>query len=699
MGAMDKVREWILAHKKLVVAVFLTATALCTAFWPFVNVNYNMVDYLPEDAQSTKALRLMEEEFEGGVPGTRVMIKDVSIQEALDYKEKLGQIEGVSSVLWLDDAADLKTPLEVMDQKTVETYYKDNTALFSVAIEDRMEAEAVADIYELIGEDNAAVGDAVTTAASQTMAFTECMRAILILVPIILLILILSTESWLEPLFFLVAIGVSVLINMGTNLFFGEISFVTQSVSPILQLAVSLDYAIFLLHSFDRHRKELTASDVSESEGRPIVNLAMKMAMKDSFTVIAASAATTLFGFLALTFMNFQIGVDLGINLVKGIVLSFLSVMFFLPAFTLCFYKWIDKTRHRPFLPKGKKLGKGILKARIPVGILALLLLIPCYLAQGRTDFTYGMGSMPDSIRCGRDERMITEAFGESNPMVLLVPRGEPAKEKILTEKLKGLLHVNGVMSYAGTVGAAIPPEYLGEEITGQFYSEHYSRFIIYGDTLQEGDEAFHLVEQIQDTAKELYGEEEVYSCGMSVNLYDMKNTVETDNRRVNLLAVLSIGLVLLVTFKSLTLPLLLLLSIETAIFINLSVPYFDGSSLCYIGYLVINTVQLGATVDYAILLTDTYHGNRKEWKAKEAMEKTIGSVFFSILVSAAIMTAAGMCLWLTSSNPIVSALGLLLGRGTILSMLLVLGFLPAVLLVFDKVIWKTTWRKRRKQQ
>lgn len=679
---MNKLREWILAHRKLVVAVFLAAAVLCTVLWPFVQVNYNMVDYLPEGAQSTEALALMEQEFPGGIPGTRVMVRDVSVQEALAYKEQLEQIEGVASVMWLDDVADLKTPLEVQDAALTESYYRDGTALFSVAIEEKMEAEAVEGIYNVIGEDNAAAGDAVTTAASQTMAFSECMRAILILVPIILLILILSTDSWLEPVLFLAAIGVAVLINMGTNVFFGEISFVTQAVSPILQLAVSLDYAIFLLHSFERHRKTCA----SETE-------AMKLAMKESFTSIAASAATTLFGFLALVFMKFRIGSDLGINLAKGILLSFLSVMLFLPALTLCFCRWIDRTKHRPLLPKGKTIGKTILKLRIPVGAAALILLVPCFLAQSRTSFTYGMGTMPDSIRCGRDERMIAEVFGESNPIVVLVPRGEPAKEKVLTEALGGLERVESVMSYAGAAGTAIPPEYLPESVTNQFYSEHYSRLIVYGSTQSEGDEAFRLVEQVRNEAETLYGAGNTWTCGMSVNLYDMKNTVESDNSLVNLLAVISIGLVLLVTFRSLTLPLLLLLTIETAIFINLAVPYFTGSSLCYIGYLVINTVQLGATVDYAILLTDTYRSSRRQLKAREAMEKTIGSVFFSILISAAIMTAAGICLWLTSTNPIVSALGLLLGRGTILSMVLVVGFLPGMLILFDKLIWKTTWK------
>lgn len=676
---MHRIATGILRHRKWVVGIFLIAALIGAVLQFFVPINYSLTDYLPEDAQSTKALSIMETEFAGSIPNARVMIHSVSLEEALAYKAELQAVDGVTSVLWLDDVADLQTPIELLDEETVSSYYRNETALFSVAIASGYEVEATDAIYEIIGEDNALSGDALNTATSQKLAGSETIRAMVILVPLILLILLLSTGSWLEPFLFLIAIGISVLINMGLNWFFGEISFVTQAVSPILQLAVSLDYAIFLLHSFAENRERTEDTEA-----------AMVAAMKASFPAVAASAATTLFGFLALIFMDFRLGADLGINLVKGIFLSFLSVIVFLPALTLCLYRWIDRTSHRPILPKFRRIGSVVTKIRIPCLILIALIIVPCFLAQSRSAFTYGMGDLSPSSRSGSDTLEINETFGKSTPIVLLVPRGEVAKEEALSRELESIPQITQVVSYTNTVGAEIPPEYLGDSITGQFYSENYCRMILYADTETEGDEAFSVVQAVQEMAAGYYGDT-VYSCGESVNLYDMKNTVTEDNRLVNLLAIVAIGLVLLVTFRSLSLPLLLLLTIETAIWINLSIPYFMGSSLCYVGYLVINTVQLGATVDYAILFTENYQRKRKQMLSGDALKQALTETFPSILVSASILSSAGFCLYFTSSNTIVSQLGLLLGRGTLLSLLLVVCFLPAILRLFDWVIEKTT--------
>lgn len=656
-------------------------TLLATIVQFGVAVNYNMVDYLPEDAPSVKAMEIMEEEFEGAVPNTRVMIHDVTIQEALGYKEKLSEIDGVSDVTWLDDAIDIRTPIEMADEETVESYYKENNALFSLSIEKGDEVAVTDAIYEVIGEENAMAGEALDTATSQKMAGQESFYAALLLVPIIIIILVLSTNSWVEPLFFLTAIGVSVLINLGTNIFLGEVSFVTQSVAPILQLAVSLDYAIFLLHSFSDYRK--TVADPKE---------AMQLAMKKSFPAITASASTTFFGFMALSLMNFQIGSDLGINLVKGILLSFISVMVFLPALTLLFYKWIDKTQHKPLIPSFNKVGSIVVKLRIPSLLLVALLIVPAFMAQSETNFIYGLGDQPESTRAGSDKMKIQEEFGAYTPMVLLVPKGDMAKEEAFVQDIEKIDQVSSVLAYVNTVSSAIPPEYLDESITDQFYSDNYSRIIINTTTKNEGDEAFYLIEEIKQTAEEYFGDE-AQSLGESVTLYDIKNTIQKDNALVNLLTVLTIALVLIVTFKSISYPIVLLLTIQTAVWINLSVPYFTDSSLVYVGYLIISTVQLAATVDYAILLTEDYTTNRKQMSARKAIKKTLDEKIFSIGISAAILSSVGFILAFTSSNPIVSSIGLLLGRGALLAFIMVVFFLPALVLVFDKVIEKTTWK------
>jgi uncharacterized protein len=676
--------EWaakIIKHKKPIVVAFLVI-AIVSVFAQFtVSVNYNMVDYLPEDAPSTKAIEIMDQEFSGSVPNTRVMIHDMTIQEALVFKEKLEAIEGVSDVIWLDDAMDIKTPLEMADKETLESYYKDNNALFSFSIAEGDEVAVTDAIYELIGENNAMSGEALNTATSQKMAGTESMYAAALLVPIIILILVVSTTSWAEPVFFLTAIGVSILINMGTNMFLGEVSFVTQSVAPILQLAVSLDYAIFLLHSFQDYRKQ--TSNPEE---------AMQLAMKKSFPAVTASAATTFFGFTALTLMQFEIGSDLGVNLVKGILLSFISVMVFLPAMTLMFFKWIDKTQHKPLLPSFNKIGSTVIKARMFSLLIVFILILPAFLAQSRTDFTYGIGDQPESTRAGSDFVKIQEQFGGYTPIVLLVPKGDVAKEEELVQELDKIDHVTSVLSYVNTVDAAIPPEYLDESITKQFYSENYSRIILQTDTKSEGEEAFSVIEEVQSAAGRYYGED-FHSLGESVTLYDIKNTVQKDNTLVNLLTVITIALVLLVTFKSITIPVVLLLTIQSAVWMNLSVPYFANSSLVYVGYLLISTIQLAATVDYAILLTEDYEKNRRKMSAKEAIRKTLNEKIFSIGISASILSSVGFILWVTSSNPIVTSIGLLLGRGALLAFVMVVFFLPALLLVLDKWIEKTTWK------
>jgi len=679
-NTMNRFADFIVNRKKMMVAIFIALAAISIILQMFVGVNYNMVDYLPADAQSTKAIGIMEDEFGGTMPNASVMVKDVSVQQALDYKKGLGAIDGVKEVLWLDDVVDIKQPLEMDDTDTVDGFYKDGNALFTVTIEKGKELETSEAIREYIGTDNALAGEAPDLADMQKSTGSEVANAFAILLPVIIVILILSTSSWIEPLFFFAAIGISILLNMGTNFFLGEISFMTSSVSPILQLAVSLDYAIFLMHSFADNRRKY--SDVNE---------AMRHAVKASITTVAASAATTLFGFLALMFMDFGIGMDLGLNLAKGIGFSFLSSMIFLPALTLLTYKRIDKTMHRPLMPGFKKVNRVLSKLSIPVLILVFLIVVPSFLGQSQTSFLYGSGNIsPNHLNVvGKEE--IEDVFGKSTVMALLVPGGDVAKEKKLSDEIKEMEHVTSVVSYADRVGTAIPAEYLGDGITGQFYSDDYARIVVYTDTAEEGDVAFGTVQAITQKAESYYGDT-VYSLGQSANLLDMKNVIQHDNTMVNMIAVIAIFIVLLITFRSATLPFILLLTIEAGIWINLAIPYFMGETINYMGFLVVSTVQLGATVDYAILLTTYYMRNRKRLCQKEAIRKSLGQTFKSILVSASILSTAGFTLYATSTSPSISDIGLLLGRGTLFSFVMVTCLLPALLKIFDKPVALTTY-------
>jgi len=468
---------------------------------------------------------------------------------------------------------------------------------------------------------------------------------------------------------------------MGTNIIFGEISFITQTVSPVLQLAVSLDYAIFLLHSFNDYRLTHKPQE------------AIILAMKQALPTVAASAATTVIGFTALIFMRFGIGADLGLNLVKGILLSFISVMVFLPVVTLLSYRVIDKTRHRNFMPSFKKSGSWLMKVRIPFLILALVVVLPSFLAQSNTQFLYGVGSVTSASRVGKDTLYIEEKFGKENVLVLLVSKENVGKESELSDSLSQIPNVTSVVSFATAVGAEIPLEFVPKEVGEQFYSENYTRIILYTDIAEEGTDTFNTVQNVLDTAALHY--DTYYLAGQSATLYDMKNVVSVDTGLINLVAAIGIFIVLLLTFRSLSIPLFLLFSIETAIWINLSFPYFTGKPLSFIGYLIISTVQLGATVDYAILFTNAYLNNRRTLLKKDAMKITIGDNLVAIIISATILSTAGFTLAFTTSNPIISELGTLLGRGTLLSLIMVSCVLPALLVLFDKVIQKTTLKNQ----
>ncbi|NLW79909.1 MAG: MMPL family transporter [Ruminococcaceae bacterium] len=677
---MDRYTGFVTKHRKSIVVFFLVVSVVCVILQAGVKVNYNMADYLPESAPSTTAVAIMEEAFTQAVPNANVMIHDVGIPQALEYKAALAEVPGVAEVLWLDDMVDVLQPLETQDAATVEQFYKDGTALYQVSIADGRETEATAAIRALIGEENAVAGEAPDLDSMRQATSGEVLNALVILLPAIIALLVLTTTSWVEGIFFLLAIGVSILMNMGTNIFFGEVSFVTFSVSPILQLAVSLDYAIFLLHRFADFRQKYADPE-----------RAMQEAMKVSMKTVAASAATTLFGFLALAFMGFQIGADLGINLAKGIILSFISCMVFLPALTLCSYKIIDKTRHRPFFPSFKGIYKGTSKVQFPIMVVVALIAVPCFLGQSHTDFIYASVDKNPEIRNSRERMAIEDTFGQNTIMALLVPKGDVVKEYDMGQEIEALDHVAGVMSYASSVGTGIPAEFLSDDVTSQFYSDGYARIIVYTDTPSEGDVAFATVEAINGVAAKYY--DTYYAAGQSANLYDMRDVVAVDNTRVNLIAILAILAVLVITFRGALLPLVLLLTIEVGIWINLAIPYFTGTPINFIGYLVLSTVQLGATVDYAILLTSNYLHHRQKLRQKDAMARAMGDSFKSILVSGATLALAGFTLYATSSNPAICDIGLLLGRGTLLSMAMVVFFLPALLRLLDKPIAATTWK------
>ena len=679
---MEHYTNFILKHKNILIVLFVAAAVICAILSTLVGVDYKFADYLPDDAPSTRALDIMEEEYDQAVPNVRVMIKDVSISQAMDYKEKIEKIDGVQEVNWLDDAANIYAPLEIEDQDTIDDYYKDGNALYQVTMDEDDGERVVHEIRKVIGDENYMTGDGVIDALTPKTTAAEIQKIIFFVIPLVFAILLLTTNSWFEPVLFMATIGIAILLNRGTNLMFGTISFVTNAAGSVLQLAVSMDYGIFLLHRFAENRQ--SGEDAEQ---------AMKDAVRQSVGSIMSSGLTTVTGFAALIFMRFKTGPDMGWVMVKAILFSLLAVLCLLPMLTMVCYPLIDRTEHKPLVPKFRLLSKVVLDWRVPMLILFLIVTIPSYLGQQKNSFLYGGTKVyqTNATQLGRDMNVIEDEYGVSSQVVLMVPKGDMEKEIQMNRQLKQIDGVTSVVSYINSVGESIPKEFVPEEQVSQLYSEHYSRYVLTVDAEEGVDGWNDLVEDIKRTGSKYYGDDALVAGNLASAL-DLKTTITQDMTKVNVLSIGFVFLILLLNFKSILLPVILTLVIEASIWINLTVPYFADSELFYIGYLIISSVQLGATIDYGILFTDRYREYRQNMGKKMAALRTIQSCTISIATSASILAIAGTVLGIVSTNGVLSQLGMLIGRGAVISFLLVIFILPGLLLMFDGAIEKLTW-------
>ena len=444
---MRKFYEVIVNHRKTVIVVFFISVVICALCGTMVNVNYDMNDYLPDGTASTVALDTMNKEYDMSIPNARVMISDVSISEALDMKQKLLDIDGVDDVTWLDDVVDTYIPLGTQDKDVVENYYKDNNALFTVTVDEQTRLETVNAIRKLIGDENSMSGSAVNTSVATQATNSEIKKIILLVLPICLAILCITSHSWIEPILLLGTIGVAIILNKGTNLMFGTISFVTNAAGGVLQLAVSMDYSIFLFHRFE----EMRAQGQEPKE-------AMINALCKSTSSILSSGLTTRIGFAALILMRFKIGPDMGIAMAKAITLSLITVFVLFPVVLLYFYPLIDKTRHKYIVPDFEKFSKVVMKVMLPAVIVFFILIVPCNLAQKINSFSYGSSKLfSENTQIGRDTKKIDSIFGKSNNLVLMVPKGDLQKETELSDKLHEIPQVSSIISYVDSAGAELP--------------------------------------------------------------------------------------------------------------------------------------------------------------------------------------------------------------------------------------------------
>ena len=683
---LKKMAHFIVQRGRIIEKFFIAMTILCAVCYPFVGVNYDLSKYLPDFAPTKQALDVMEQEF--GYPGmARIMVKDVTLPEPRTIRQRISRVDGVDLVVGPDLAANVYSTDAFIKNSLTDRFYKDGNAVYQIIFEDgdsdASTHKAINEIYGIVGKDRGCfAGSAVSSKERQESITREIAMAIGMAVVIIWLILTLTTTSWFEPFLFILVMAVAIVLNMGSNIMFGRISFFTFSTAAILQLAVSMDYSIFLLHTY-------TAIKQSGVDSRP----AMEAAIEKSCSSILASGATTIVGFLVIALMKFTIGRDVGFVLTKGIVCSLVTVLFLMPTLILRFDKKIEKTAHRSFLPPLDGLGKLMYRIRIPVLAAAAFCAVPCYFGQSMNYFYYGddaLGSGPGT-RVYEDSRAIEDVFGKSNVIIAMVPNGNVIKERRLTEELEDQEFIDYALSMAGTLPQGIPESFLPETVTKQLRTGSYARILISMENREESSYSFQCSEKLTEIVKKYYPEDS-YVIGMTPTTMDIRDILTDDYNRVSIISLAGVALVVMLTFHSVMVPVLVIIPIEVAIYLNMTIPYIIGDSMVYIGYIIVSCLQLGATIDYSILMTNNYMEFRETMGSREAAVTAIAKSAISILTSGGILTVVGYLLYFTSSIQAISQVGRLVGRGALLSMILVLSLLPALLAAFDKPI-------RRQQQ
>ena len=673
-----------LRHRHLTIILFAIATVLAALAIPQVKINYSMTDYLPADSPSTRAINTMEDVFGAGVPNVKLYAEGIDQSAAKQLATALGKTEGVDEVMWLGTQVDVDKPLELQDQDLIGDWKTDDGYLYQIVAGEEGGSATIARIRQA-AEDAGATrvslsGDLANTTAMQESTSVEVRLIMVAAVAIVIIILLITSHSWFEPVVFLIPIGVAIVLNMGTNLVMGEISFISQLCGAVLQLAVSMDYAIVFLHRFRGMQHEFD-DDVE----------AMAHCMQRSFSIGLSSAAVTFFGFLALCIMRFGIGVNLGIVLAKGIAFSFISVIFLMPCLILAMLPLLDRFNHRYLVPSLAPLARGIGRIAAPLAVVIALIAIPAYRGEDRTSFIYGSGeSISPTSEAGVEKARVDKTFGSTETWVVMVPEGHWAKETELVSSLKAMDHIDGVTSYVTVAGNAMPVEVVPSDTLKQVIDGGWSRIVLTTDVSGESDASFKLVEEVRAEAHKVYGDDYLLA-GSMVSIYDLRDTTQADATPVKLFTMASIGVVLMFMFRSVSIPVLILAAIEVSIWINLAIPYLMGASLSYIGYLVIDSVQMGAAVDYAIVLARQYFDDRERMGAKDAAAGAIEYAGVPIMTSATILVLCGFAIQMISSNGIISQLGTLVGRGAFLAMLMMFLFLPFLFRLFDGVVRRTS--------
>lgn len=667
---MKRCFEMILRFRRAVILLYVALAALAALASTKVNVDSNLANYLPADSDSTVALDTMEAEYGGDIPNAQLMVKGISLEEAERLEKRLLDIDGVEDVAWASDSNLLGFPLELLSEGTLENYYQDGNALYTLTLDEDLGIELTEEIRAAAGRETAMSGSFINNKVVAANSSKEITRVVAVVVIFGLGMLILTLDTWLEPVLLILCLFVAVILNSGTNLALGTISNVTKTAASVLQMGVSVDYFIFILHRYKECRSEHTSPESAMAE-----------AMSKAMVSVLSSSLTTIIGFVALTFMRYRIGLDMGIVLSKGVAISLICAFTLMPCVILSFDKAIQRTKHGVVFHSVGQLPELAMKVTGPALVLFLCLALPSSYLQRQNLFYYGSShSYKDTSWVMEERQEIQEAFGKSNNMVLMVPKGETGKENQLRKALEKLPELNSITSFTSALDIMVPMDAVPDSIRAQLISDNYSRLVLNFALDEESDETFDLIGSIKAVAAEYYGDE-YQLVGSSVSTYDLKQVISADTIKVNLIAVGAIFMVLVLSFRRVLIPILLTLGIEGAIWINMTIPYFMGSHLFYIGYLIVSSILLGATVDYAILATSRCLELLEAGNSfRESITGSLSLSSISIFTSSSILAVAGILLKLLCTNQLIAQLGLLLARGVLLAVIIVLFVLPGML-------------------
>lgn len=686
-----KFGKWLTRHKAVVLIIAFLLLIPATIGYVSTRINYDLLSYLPNSLETVSGQDTMVDEFGMGA-FSMVVVEDMEKKDIVALKEKLKKVNHVEDVIWYDDAMDITVPTEMLPDKLREGLFNGNATMMIALFDNTTSADstmdAITEMRGIVKKQAFISGMSGVVTDIKNLAMAEMPIYVVVAAVLSLLILLLTMDSLVTPVIFLLGIGMAIVYNMGTNMVFGEISYITQALTAILQLGVTMDYSIFLLESYEANKVRYDGDK----------NRAMAHAISNTFTSVTSSSVTTIAGFAALCFMTFKLGMDLGLVMAKGVIIGVIVCLTVLPALILCFDKAIDKTTHKNLIPNLDGLSKKIVKGWPVVLVLFLVLLGPAMYGNSNYEIYYDIaGALPQSLDSAVANKKLEEKFNMNSTHIVLMKNGMASKEK--SEMLKKIEDVKGVKWALGIdsfKGVSIPSSMIPKKLESKLKSDNYEIAFVCSDYKAATDEVNSQIADINKIVKK-YSKDSMV-IGEAPLTKDLQDVTDIDLVNVNYVSVAAIFLIILITFKSILIPVILVMVIEFAIFLNMSVPFYTHESLPFVASIVIGTIQLGATVDYAILMTSRYHKERvvRRKSKKEAIDIAHKTSIKSIMISGMCLFASTFGVTMSSSIDMIKSICTLLSRGAVISTIVVILVLPAMLTVFDKWICKTTWDMRK---